>query len=233
MDLKQKDVAELLTVSLDTIDRWVREGSIPTYQWEGENRFNRQEIENWIVKRFSQEKENFPFGENRDVIISPWQQFGLYRAIHRGDVLENLSKGTKERVIEETIDSLKNKLHFDAEVVTSLFLERESLMPTALCHGVAIPHTREFLLDGLFDAVCVVFLEEPLEWGSFDHEKVHTLFFVFACDDKRHLNLLAKIAHFCSEEENLQFLRSRPSKATLLEEIKQFEASVRRVALSC
>ena len=106
-------------------------------------------------------------------------------------------------------------------------------MSTALSHGVAVPHTREFLLTGLFDAVAVVFPKEPLEWGALDGEKVHTLFFVFACDDKRHLNLLAKIAHFSSSEENLHFLRSRPNKALLLEEIKSFESSVRRPFVTC
>ncbi len=233
MDLKKRDVAELLSVSLETIDRWIKEETIPTYRWEGENRFNRQEIEDWMVKRLSQDKESLPFGENRDQGASPWQQFGFYRAIHKGDVLTNLSSTTKEGIIHETMVALEDRLHFDPDVVASLFIERENLMSTALSDGVAVPHTRGFLLRGLFDAVAVVFPKEPLEWGALDGQKVHTLFFVFACDDKRHLNLLAKIAHFSSSQENLRFLQTKPDKTTLLEEMKLFESSVRRTLVTC
>ncbi len=225
MDLKKQDVAELLAVSMQTIDNFIKLEKIPYYILTGEHRFNRQEIENWMIDTLSSEKEQLPFGEvNRE--NCPWQQFGLYRAIHRGDVLDGVVANSKYDMIKSTMDRVADKLFLDAEMVTELLMERENLMPTYLNNGVAAPHTREFLLDGLFDAVVVVYPSKPIEWGGLDRSLVHTLFFIFACDDKRHLNLLAKIANFINSKECMEFITNRPNKSKLLNFVKQWEINM-------
>lgn len=102
-------------------------------------------------------------------------------------------------------------------------------MPTALNNGIAVPHARDFLTKGPFDSVVIVFPEKAIEYGALDGKPVHTLFFLFACSDKRHLHLLAKIAHLCSDEQALQFLRTRPDKKKILEFIKHSEGSLRHL----
>jgi PTS system nitrogen regulatory IIA component len=226
MDLRKKDVAELLTVSLNTIDTLVEKGRLPCYKLGGEYRFNRSEIEDWMVKFLALEKDHLPFGEEK-TNQAPLQQFSLYRAVHKGDVIQNLDSSNKEELIYLTIDNLSEKLMFNTEAVSSLFMERENLMPTSLGHGIAIPHTREFLINGLFDAVVVVYPKDEVDWGSLDGNPVHTLFFLFACDDRRHLNLLAKIAHFISKKEHVEFLKTKPKKEVLLEFIKDWESSIK------
>ena len=79
MDLRKKDVAELLTVSLNTIDTLVEKGRLPCYKLGGEYRFNRSEIEDWMVKFLALEKDHLPFGEEK-TNQAPLQQFSLYRA---------------------------------------------------------------------------------------------------------------------------------------------------------
>jgi PTS system nitrogen regulatory IIA component len=106
-------------------------------------------------------------------------------------------------------------------------MDRERLMPTTLNHGIAVPHTRDFLLQKSFDVVTVVYPKNPIEYGALDGKKVHTLFFLFACDDKRHLHLLAKLAHLTRLEEALKFLSDKPNKAELLAYIKEWEVKVR------
>lgn len=49
MDLKIKDVAELLSVSETTIRRWLIGGKIPAYRLNHQYRFSRIEIENWMM----------------------------------------------------------------------------------------------------------------------------------------------------------------------------------------
>lgn len=224
MDLKKNEVAELLNVSISTIERLVNEEKLPFYKLGGEIRFNRQEIEDWMMKTHLL-SGGLPFGEASDG-KNLWQQFGLYRSIHRGEVISNLDASNKEDLIARAMQSASSKLGIDAEAVTGMLLEREKLMPTALGGGVAVPHTREFLLRGLHDAVIVVYPERPMEWGSLDGSPVHTLFFLFACDDRRHLNLLAKIAHLSSSHEVLHFLERKPEKRELLEFVKNWEIEV-------
>jgi nitrogen PTS system EIIA component len=110
--------------------------------------------------------------------------------------------------------------------LTDLLLDREALQPTALNNGIAIPHTRDFLLNVHHDMVPVVFPEKSISYGALDGKPVHTLFFLFASDDKKHLHLLAKIAHLSSQPTALALLQSQPSKETLLEYVKNWEGSI-------
>ena len=240
MDLKIKDVAELLNVSETTIRRWLSEGKIPAYRLHHQYRFSRIEIENWMLScRLQKETGHFFPTEEEQIYPSRkkesgdepdsrkgMQQFSLFRAVHRGGVHSNLQSRDKEGIIRETMGLISNDLGIDPHGMSDLLLDREKLMPTALSHGIAVPHTRDFLLEGASDVVAVVFPKEPLDWGALDHEPVHTLFFLFACDDKRHLHLLAKIAHLSSKPKALEHLRSRPEKKELLEYLKEWEAQV-------
>jgi PTS system nitrogen regulatory IIA component len=102
-------------------------------------------------------------------------------------------------------------------------------MSTSLGHGIAIPHARDFIFPKPFDVVSVVFLKSPIDYGALDGEKVKTLFFLFACDEKRHLNLLAKIAHLVKSDETRSFLSLKPQKADLLTYVKEWEMGFCRI----
>jgi nitrogen PTS system EIIA component len=245
MDLKIKDVAELLNVSEKTIRRWLVDGKIPAYRLNSQYRFSRIEIENWVMSCKLSKDQPSPLGftevltsssldtgsDEDEMEKSPepkigLQQFSLYRAIHKGGVLRAAAGTTKEEIISGTVKQSAKILGCDADVLTELLLDREKLMPTALNHGVAVPHTREFVFKGPFDVVIVVFPEKPIEYGALDGQPVHTLFFLFASGDKHHLHLLAKIAHLSSNEKMLQFLKSRPDKQTFLECMQDWEANL-------
>lgn len=237
MDLKIKDVAELLNVSETTIRRWLTEGKIPAYRLNHQYRFNRNEIEDWVMShklgqveeesRYSEEVE-----EETGKEISPYrakpaaQQYNLFRALHKGGVHTNVSGQTKEEVIRAATEIFAQKFDLDAGVLTDLLLDRERLMPTSLNHGIGVPHTRDFLLNTPYDVIAVVFPQQPIEYGALDGKPVHTLFFLFACEDKRHLHLLAKLAHLSSSPQAVEMLKSRPGKMRLLEYVKNWEAQL-------
>jgi PTS system nitrogen regulatory IIA component len=237
MDLKIKDVADLLNVSESTIRRWIVEEKIPTYRINQHYYFSRTEIENWVISHkldktadgvspFMRRKEVESASPSRSRATSGSKQFSLFRAIHKGDALHHLKGKTKEEIIRTTMRKTAKLLHVDAEVLTDLLLDRENLMPTALNNGIAVPHTRDSLLDAHHDVVIVVFLDEPLEYGALDGLPVHTLFFLFACQDKRHLHLLAKIAHLSSQSHVREFFQTQPSKEQLLSFVKDWESQI-------
>jgi PTS system nitrogen regulatory IIA component len=239
MDLKIKDVAELLNVSETTIRRWIGEGKIPVYRLNHQYRFSRIEIENWVMScKVEQAEAGFlPFPQEQAPLAaepkeaasqrSGLQQFSLYRAIHQGGVLSQVVGETKEEVIRGTTKLIAQCLDVDGDVLTELLLDREELMPTALNNGIAVPHTRDFFLQGRFDMVFVVYPQRPIEYGALDGKPVHTLFFLFSNEDKRHLHLLAKLAHLSSSEGVLEMLRAKPSKNVLLDHIREWEGLLR------
>ncbi|MCP5491450.1 MAG: PTS sugar transporter subunit IIA [Chlamydiales bacterium] len=234
MDLKIKDVADLLKVSQTTIRRWLAEGKIPAYRLHRQYRFSRIEIEDWLMRQRlgKNGSKDMPFGQqsgDTELLSSEsgTQQFSFYRAIHKGGVLLNLPGANKPHLIRNAMDRIADKADFDAEVITELLLDREKLSPTALNNGIAVPHTREFLFKGQTDLITVVYPQEPLDWGALDGQPVHTLFFLFSTDDKRHLHLLAKLAHFASDEKSLAFLQAKPDQHELLSYIKKWESSLK------
>lgn len=222
MDLTLNDVAKLLQVSPSAILSWVEEGKIPSYQINDEYRFNRIEIEEWLWRYLEQDEQPL------SLIESPigLNHFIFYRALHKGLVLRDIEGDTKEEVIENTMAHVADKLNLNAETFTNLLLDREKLSPTAINHGVAIPHARDFLISEGYDVLVVVFLKNPIDWNALDNEKIHTLFFLFACEDSRHLKLLGKIAYLCHQPEHLQMLKSRPDKPTLLRFLRQWESQL-------
>ena len=155
-------------------------------------------------------------------------QFSLYRALHRGGIFTDIPGTTKEELIRNTMVHLAKHLELDADVLTELLIERENLQPTALNQGLAVPHTRDFLLSSRHDAVTIVFPETPIPYGALDGKPVHTLFFLFACSDKHHLNLLAKIAHLSSNPDAIALFNSRPNKEKVLAFIKDWEAHLKK-----
>ena len=238
MDLKIKDVADLLNVSETTINRWLKDGKIPAYRINQQVQFSPKEIEDWVIThKLANSGESYPFAEphithihdeKKAIPKGGLKQFSLYRAIHKGKVFHDVPGDTKEEVIRTTMKRMAEDLNLDADVLTDLLLDRENLQPTALNHGIGIPHTRDFLLDAHHDVVAVAFPEKPIPYGSLDGLPVHTLFFLFACDDKRHLHLLAKIAHLSSQPTTHQLLISKPSKEALLDYVKQWESGIHK-----
>lgn len=225
MDLTIKDVASLLNVSQATIQDWIVQGAIPYYRIDDQYRFSRIEIEDWVLSResgrsaFHEGYERMEAGGN--------QQFSLFRAIYNGGVLHQVAGDTKEDVIRNAMKSIAKDLKLDADVLSEMLMDRENLQPTALGHGIGLPHTRDSFMNVHQDRVIIAFPEKPIQdYGALDDVPVHTLFFLFACDDKKHLHLLAKIAHLSNQPAARDFFKSQPHKAKLLQYVKEWESNV-------
>lgn len=231
MDLEIKDVSEMLNVPENTVRTWLSEGKIPAYYINETYRFNRMEIEDWIMKKRKDHGKFSASSTHVDHESSQAQggskQFSLYRAVNRGGVLYDVAGETKEEVIRNAMAKIAAPLSLDAGVISDLLLDREALQPTALGNGLAIPHTRDFLLNAHFDVVTIAFLKNPIDYGALDGKPVRVLFFLFASNDKKHLHLLAKIAHLCSQQNAIEFFHKNPTKEYLLEYIKTWEAQVK------
>lgn len=220
MDLGLEEVAALLSVSEETVVAWAKQHTIPCYHMDSRLRFNQLEIENWLLQRRGQSSI-----ETVSLKERAWQHYGLLRALNKGTV-KSLSVSCKKEAICRASEEIASSLGLIQETVEHLLLDREQLMPTSLAKGMAIPHPREITLKGLYDALFIVYLDRPIEWGGLEENPVHTLFFLFACDDKRHLQLLAKIAHLANQKENRDFLSQKPNKEQLLQYVQSWEENL-------
>lgn len=100
----------------------------------------------------------------------------------------------KKRLFQELGEIAAQVYGFSAAAVVDGLQERESLGPTGVGHGLALPHAR---LEEV-DRICGVFLrlERPLNYDSVDRQPVDLVFGLFAPKDSgvEHLKALALVS---------------------------------------
>ncbi|MEG1542094.1 MAG: PTS sugar transporter subunit IIA [Victivallaceae bacterium] len=226
MDLDLDELVTLLNVTEDKVKSWVESDSIPCYRMHGEYRFNQEEIENWIFNNkgvLSEERSS------EELLENCYLKYGLYKSIYKGFVFSNIEAHDVSDIFRAVCDRMSENFSLDSQVLSEMLISREKMMSTGIGGGVAIPHARDFFLPIHYNIVVVVFLKNPIDFKSLDGKLVETLFFLFACDDRSHLNLLGKIAYLSSDESARSFFETKPSKETFLNFIKSWEGRLNQV----
>lgn len=122
---------------------------------------------------------------------------------------------SKKRLFQEIADVAQSAYGLPAGKTVESLLDRESLGPTGVGHGVALPHAR---LDGL-DQVRGIFvaLEKPLDFGAVDRQPVDVVFALFAPLEAGvdHLKALALVSRTLRDQNVCNKLRANPVPSTL------------------
>ena len=122
---------------------------------------------------------------------------------------------SKKRMFHDLGDMAEACFGMDQNAVIDALLDRESLGPTGVGHGVALPHAR---LPGL-QQVCGLFLrmKKPLDFDSVDRQPVDLVFALFAPEDAgvMHLKALALISRTLRDEGICAKLRANEDPSTI------------------
>ncbi|ABF62754.1 PTS transporter subunit EIIA [Rhodobacteraceae bacterium R_SAG7] len=122
---------------------------------------------------------------------------------------------SKKRLFQEVAEVAQTAYGLKASLTVEALLDRESLGPTGVGHGVALPHAR---LSGIDRVVGVyVSLEKPLDFGAVDRQPVDIVFALLAPVDAgvEHLKALALVSRTLREQSFCTKLRANPDTATL------------------
>ena len=128
-------------------------------------------------------------------------------------VLANVT--SKKRLFQDLGDIAQGVYGLDATATVDALQERESLGPTGVGHGVALPHAR---LHGLASVVGVFLrLEKALDFDAVDRQPVDLVFALFAPKDSGvdHLKALALVSRTMRNAETCAKLRANSDLATL------------------
>jgi PTS system nitrogen regulatory IIA component len=128
-------------------------------------------------------------------------------------VLANVT--SKKRLFQDLAEIAHAAYGLDAPQAVDALQERESLGPTGVGRGVALPHAR---LHGLSDVVGVFLrLEKPLEFDAVDRQPVDLVFALFAPKDSgvEHLKALALVSRTMRNVETCNKLRANSDPAAL------------------
>lgn len=135
------------------------------------------------------------------------------------------SSSSKKRLFHDLGEMAESCLGLPSQEVIDALLERESLGPTGVGHGIALPHARLDQLDevrGLF-----VRLEKPLDYNSVDRQPVDLVFALLAPVNAGvdHLKALALVSRTMRDSSVCAKLRSNTDLATLHTILTEAQAS--------
>lgn len=122
---------------------------------------------------------------------------------------------SKKRLFQELGEVAAQAYGLKAAITIDGLQERESLGPTGVGHGIALPHAR---LEDLKKIVGVfVRLEKPLDYDSVDRQPVDLVFALFAPKDSgvEHLKALALVSRTMRDPAVVAKLRANTDPAKL------------------
>ncbi len=220
MNLKIRDVAQLLDVSEKTVYRWIKEKKIPVYQINHQYRFDSTEIDEWVRGN----RIEGPFSPPQEPEENE-EEADLTELVQRGGIYYKIEGTTMPELVQNALGLMPAPSDLSRETILEAIMSRETLAPTSLGHGVALPHSRDPLVRSRREeAVAVCFLHTPFPYGPFDPEPVHTVIFPFLSDLQRHLSLLARIAFLCRDEAFLRLLREQAPRGEILAFLSERES---------
>lgn len=128
-------------------------------------------------------------------------------------VMANVS--SKKRLFQDLGDIVASAYGLDATAAFTALQERESLGPTGVGHGVALPHARIEGLEGVVGAF--VRIEKPLDFDAVDRQPVDLVFALFAPDGSGvdHLKALAIVSRTMRDSGVCAKLRANDEPDTL------------------
>jgi PTS system nitrogen regulatory IIA component len=124
-------------------------------------------------------------------------------------------QSSKKRLFHMLGEMADSVYGLDTKTVVNALLERETLGPTGVGHGVALPHAR---LAGLSHVVGLfVLLEKPIEFDAVDNVPVDLVFTLLAPENAgvEHLRALALVSRTLREPNVCAKLRANADPATL------------------
>lgn len=212
-----RDAAQILKVSEKTIYRWLRQGVIPSFRFQGQYRFDRKELQSWArYKRIGSGGTEKSANEGEEVV-------NMAAAVRKGGIHYKIEGETPQeiyRAIAGFFPFMPGTEEHQRGLLAETLIEREALASTGVGHGLAIPHPRHPRDWGFGEPVVgVFFLDQAVDFGAFDGEPVFALLVSLCATVKGHLQMLAQVSHLLHSPETQAYLRGQPNRSDLLERI--------------
>jgi len=122
---------------------------------------------------------------------------------------------SKKRLLQTISELAEDLVHLPASQIVDALQERESLGPTGVGNGVALPHARLADLDRVRGAF--LRLERPIAFDAADKQPVDLVFALFAPADTGvdHLKALALVSRTLRDASLCAKLRANSDAGTL------------------
>jgi PTS system nitrogen regulatory IIA component len=125
------------------------------------------------------------------------------------------SASSKKRLLHDVGELAHTAYGYDTAAVIEALMERETLGPTGVGHGVALPHAR---LSSVTDMTAAfILLEKPVDFDAVDRQPVDVVMALFAPQEAgvEHLKALALVSRTLRNPDLCKKLRANHDVSTL------------------
>jgi PTS system nitrogen regulatory IIA component len=191
MQLTVRDVAKLLKINENMVQRWVGDNELPATEVNGQYRFNCAEVLEWATDRkMPIEPSAFPYSNGH-----AGNQPCLTEALRLGGVVYDVPGIDKETVLGHVIGAMPLPDDLERDFLLQVFLSREAVGSTSVGDGIALPHPRYPNVVQIAEPfITLAFLQQAIAYSPKDAQPVHTLFALVSPTVRGHLGLLALLA---------------------------------------
>ncbi len=150
----------------------------------------------------------------------------LHKILHADAVRNSHSVSSKKRLFQDLAALAFQNDGIDPESDIGALLERETLGPTGVGRGVALPHARLENLERIVG--CFIKLDRPIDFDAVDRQPVDLVFALFAplSSGVEHLKALALVSRTLRDPGVCLKLRNNEDPSTLLAILLEGPASV-------
>ena len=220
MELKLKEVAEMLQVSEKTIYRWIKNGKIPCYRINHQYRFHRDEINKWA--NINGKKSTIVVDKINEPELS--EEVSLYERLKKGGIYYRVNSPNMNIAIKNAVEIINLPISLERNDLLQILLKREAMAPTAIGNGIAFPHPREQILSDILDeSISICFLEKPIVGYALDSEPIHSIIVILSATPETHLRILSRLSFLCRNELFINLLRNTASREEIFNFTIDFE----------
>lgn len=225
MKLSVKDVAEILSVSEKTIYRMIQSESIPCVRIGGQWRFDRMDIMSWLEdKRCLACGTPVPAAGRRVEMGAP---VSISSLIRRGGVFTDLPGQSREAAVHCCLQEISARVpSLEGADLFGSVMEREDLCPTAIGHGIAMPHPKEPVSLAWGACVSLCRLHGRVPFGPSDNDEVDTLFYIFYSSRRHLLRTQSRLMRLLWDDEVREAVTGALATEVLLRIISRKEAEI-------
>ncbi len=208
------EIARYLRLSEKTVAQLAKSGELPAAKIASQWRFRKPAVDSWITSRI----HAAPDAELRNVISTKKHLIPIPKLISEQRVILDLKPQPKEDILKQLIVPLLGSpiLADPVEYLVQL-IDRENMLSTALCDGIAIPHVRDHETSGVKEACIVLGIcREGAEFDALDSQPTRLFFLICSPNTATHLRLLAKLTMILRQPDVPEQLCNSESKQAVM-----------------
>jgi len=211
MNLKLKEVVDMLQVSEKTIYRWIKDGKIPCYRINHQYRFHSDEIEEWIDAGKNSRSCKIQKREVLDVSLK--EELSFSNALKNGGIYYRIASPDMNTALSNAMDLINIPKGLKRGALLELLIKREVMAPTSVGNGIAFPHPREQVVPNMGnECFSICFLDTPIVGYALDSCPIHTLIIILSATAETHLKTLSRLSYLCRDKIFIEMLEAQVSR---------------------